>query len=193
VTSWYERWRFSRACLCSVNCLLCELPLHGEPHPSVSQPTEGREQRPPQDTRPRRRLSSDKFEQSLADFKDPESGGFDADKALSLLKTFWSAVKATFPDAWGLPPKASWRRSRPTVTGPRGRGTWAAATTTSWLCTSVCVHGSRVTRVQREAQPEPWRLPSSPVECRGLGPRLDQRTANVGVDEVYALLGCETP
>jgi DGQHR domain-containing protein len=44
---------------------------------------------------------------ALADFKDLETDGFDVEKSLTLLKTFWRAVQKTFPEAWGLPPKAS--------------------------------------------------------------------------------------
>ena len=43
---------------------------------------------------------------ALADFRG-EAGEFDVEGALSLLKTFWRAVAATFPDAWGLPPRVS--------------------------------------------------------------------------------------
>jgi DGQHR domain-containing protein len=44
---------------------------------------------------------------ALSDYKDAEAGGFDVNKALVLLKTFWRAVRTTFPEAWGRPPKTS--------------------------------------------------------------------------------------
>jgi DGQHR domain-containing protein len=44
---------------------------------------------------------------ALSDFRDAEDEGFDVERALSLLKTFWRAVARTFPDAWGLPPRVS--------------------------------------------------------------------------------------
>jgi DGQHR domain-containing protein len=52
------------------------------------------------------------IENSLSDgalfrFRDPVNGQCDTDKAVTLLKHYWDAVRETFPNAWGLPPKQS--------------------------------------------------------------------------------------
>jgi len=52
------------------------------------------------------------LEHSLSDgalyrFRDPGSGEGDVEAMLHLLKSFWRAVHATFPEAWGLPPRKS--------------------------------------------------------------------------------------
>jgi DGQHR domain-containing protein len=52
------------------------------------------------------------LEHSISDgalyrFRDPASGEGDVEAMLGLLKSFWAAVKVTFPDAWGLLPRKS--------------------------------------------------------------------------------------
>jgi DGQHR domain-containing protein len=52
------------------------------------------------------------IENSLSDgalfrFRDPVSSHCDNDRAIAVLKNFWSAVQCVFPRAWGLPPKKS--------------------------------------------------------------------------------------
>ncbi len=51
-------------------------------------------------------------ENSLSDgalyrHRDPVTGTGDSEAMLSLLMSFWTAVRQTFPDAWGLPPRRS--------------------------------------------------------------------------------------
>src|SRR5262249_54360147 len=43
---------------------------------------------------------------ALSDCKGDDDS-FDEDRALALLKTFWRAVRRTWPDAWGLPSNKS--------------------------------------------------------------------------------------
>jgi DGQHR domain-containing protein len=52
------------------------------------------------------------LEHSISDgalyrFRDPASGKGDAEAMLGLLTSFWQAVKDTFPEAWGIPPRKS--------------------------------------------------------------------------------------
>jgi len=44
---------------------------------------------------------------ALYDFRDPATGEGDAEAMLNVLKSYWSAVEATFPDAWNQPPRRS--------------------------------------------------------------------------------------
>ena len=44
---------------------------------------------------------------ALYRFRDPDTGEGDASKMLETLWNFWSAVKATWPKAWDLPPRKS--------------------------------------------------------------------------------------
>jgi DGQHR domain-containing protein len=51
-------------------------------------------------------------ENSLSDgalyrFRDPATGEGDAEAMLDLLKDYWAAVRETFPEAWGQPPRRS--------------------------------------------------------------------------------------
>ncbi len=52
------------------------------------------------------------LENSISDgalyrFRDPATGEGDAEAMLELVKAFWTAVRETFPDAWGLPARRS--------------------------------------------------------------------------------------
>ena len=52
------------------------------------------------------------LENSLSDgalnrFRDPATGGGEAEKMLQLVKAYWSAVAAVFPDSWGQNPRRS--------------------------------------------------------------------------------------
>lgn len=52
------------------------------------------------------------LENSLSDgalyrYRDPLTGEGDAEAMLQLVKLFWEAVRDTFPDAWGQPPRRS--------------------------------------------------------------------------------------
>ncbi len=52
------------------------------------------------------------LENSISDgalyrFRDPSTGQGDTDAMLHLLKSFWTAVRDVFPDAWALPPRRS--------------------------------------------------------------------------------------
>lgn len=52
------------------------------------------------------------IENSLSDgalyhFRDPATGEGDVEAMLNILKSYWSAVEATFPDAWNQPPRRS--------------------------------------------------------------------------------------
>ncbi len=52
------------------------------------------------------------LENSLTDgalyrYRDPDTGEGDAEAMLTLLTDYWSAVRAVFPHAWGLPPRRS--------------------------------------------------------------------------------------
>ncbi len=52
------------------------------------------------------------IENSLSDgilyrFRDPNTGGGDTDRMLSILKNFWGAVSQVYREAWGLPPRRS--------------------------------------------------------------------------------------
>ncbi|GAB3446546.1 hypothetical protein GCM10027517_28940 [Phycicoccus ginsengisoli] len=47
------------------------------------------------------------YEGALYQYRDPRDGSGDEEQMLLHLKFFWSAVKAVFPDAWGLPPRRS--------------------------------------------------------------------------------------
>ena len=52
------------------------------------------------------------LEHSISDgalyrFRDPATGEGDADAMLGLVQAFWTAVRETFPDAWGLPARRS--------------------------------------------------------------------------------------
>ena len=44
---------------------------------------------------------------ALYRYRDPATGEGDTDAMLSLLKDYWTAVKTTFPDAWGKKPRLS--------------------------------------------------------------------------------------
>jgi DGQHR domain-containing protein len=44
---------------------------------------------------------------ALYEFRDPKTGDGDIEKMLIVLKKYWSAVKETFPLAWGLPSRKS--------------------------------------------------------------------------------------
>lgn len=44
---------------------------------------------------------------ALYDHRDPLTGEGDAEAMLAVLKPFWSAVAAVFPEAWDLPPRRS--------------------------------------------------------------------------------------
>ena len=44
---------------------------------------------------------------ALYEFRDPKTGDGDIEKMLEVLKKYWSAVKETFPEAWGLPSRKS--------------------------------------------------------------------------------------
>lgn len=44
---------------------------------------------------------------SLYPFRDPVTGAGDSESMLAILKTFWAAVRDTFPEAWDLPPRKS--------------------------------------------------------------------------------------
>ncbi len=44
---------------------------------------------------------------ALYRFRERDTGGGDADAMLDLLTSYWRAVKTTFRDAWGLPPRRS--------------------------------------------------------------------------------------
>jgi DGQHR domain-containing protein len=44
---------------------------------------------------------------SLYEFRDPATGAGDTDAVLGVLKGFWAAVEAAFPDAWKKPPRRS--------------------------------------------------------------------------------------
>lgn len=44
---------------------------------------------------------------ALYEFRDPVTGGGDTEAMLSLLFNFWEAVRQTWPEAWGLPPRKS--------------------------------------------------------------------------------------
>jgi DGQHR domain-containing protein len=44
---------------------------------------------------------------ALYAFRDPQTGGGDAHAMLALLTRYWRAVRTTFPDAWGQPPRRS--------------------------------------------------------------------------------------
>jgi len=54
-----------------------------------------------------RMLENSLYDGVLYYYRDPESGEGDIDSMLHVLKEYWMAVKATFPDAWGLPPRRS--------------------------------------------------------------------------------------
>jgi DGQHR domain-containing protein len=44
---------------------------------------------------------------ALYEFRDPQTGDGDVEKMLLVLKHYWSAVKESFPKAWGLPSRKS--------------------------------------------------------------------------------------
>lgn len=44
---------------------------------------------------------------ALYRFRDPATGGGDTDRMLEVLRDFWSAVRDTWPDEFGLPPRKS--------------------------------------------------------------------------------------
>jgi len=44
---------------------------------------------------------------ALYHLRDPRSGVGDADAMLTIVKSYWAAVRIVFPDAWGLPPRRS--------------------------------------------------------------------------------------
>jgi hypothetical protein len=44
---------------------------------------------------------------ALYHLRDPMSGLGDIDAMLRIVKSFWTAVRIVFPDAWGLPPRRS--------------------------------------------------------------------------------------
>lgn len=44
---------------------------------------------------------------ALYSFRDPATGGGDADKMMDLLMAFWAAVRDVFADAWDKPPRQS--------------------------------------------------------------------------------------
>jgi len=44
---------------------------------------------------------------ALYHLRDPMSGAGDMDAMLKIVKSFWTAVRIVFPDAWGLPPRRS--------------------------------------------------------------------------------------
>jgi hypothetical protein len=46
-------------------------------------------------------------DRALYRFRDPASGKGDVEAMLGLLTSFWQAVKYTFPEAWGIPPRKS--------------------------------------------------------------------------------------
>lgn len=47
------------------------------------------------------------YEGALYQYRDPRDGTGDQEEMLLHLKIFWSLVRATFPDAWALPPRRS--------------------------------------------------------------------------------------
>jgi len=54
-----------------------------------------------------RMLENSLYDGALYHFRDPDTGEGDAESMLFLLKEFWGAVRQTFPEAWGLPPRRS--------------------------------------------------------------------------------------
>lgn len=54
-----------------------------------------------------RMLENSLTEGALHQFRDPRTGHGNEDSMLELLKAYWTAVRAVFDDAWGLPPKQS--------------------------------------------------------------------------------------
>lgn len=52
-------------------------------------------------------LENSLYDGALYQFRDPDTGEGDVSKMLELLKTFWTAVQETFPEAWGLPSRRS--------------------------------------------------------------------------------------
>lgn len=54
-----------------------------------------------------RALENSIVDGALYRWRDPKTGDGSIDQMLMLLKPFWSAVRAVFPDAWGLPPRRS--------------------------------------------------------------------------------------
>jgi DGQHR domain-containing protein len=52
-------------------------------------------------------LESSISDGALYDYRDPATGDGDVDAMASLLKNYWTAVRETFPEAWGLPPRKS--------------------------------------------------------------------------------------
>src|SRR5262245_47553648 len=54
-----------------------------------------------------RMLENSLYDGVLYYYRDPDSGEGDTESMLRVLKEYWTAVKATFPDAWGLPPRRS--------------------------------------------------------------------------------------
>lgn len=54
-----------------------------------------------------RMLDNSLTDGALYRFRDPRTGSGDDDPMTDLLKNYWSAVRETFSDAWGLPPRKS--------------------------------------------------------------------------------------
>jgi hypothetical protein len=48
-------------------------------------------------------------------FRDRQSGEYNVEGMLRLLRHYWSAVACVFEDAWGKPPKESWLSGGPGV------------------------------------------------------------------------------
>jgi DGQHR domain-containing protein len=54
-----------------------------------------------------RMIENSLYEGALYQYRDPTDGSGDVEQMLLHLKTYWSLVRATFPEAWNLPPRKS--------------------------------------------------------------------------------------
>jgi DGQHR domain-containing protein len=52
-------------------------------------------------------LESSISDGALYDYRDTATGDGDVDAMATLMKNYWTAVRETFPEAWGLPPRKS--------------------------------------------------------------------------------------
>ena len=54
-----------------------------------------------------RMIENSLYDGALYQYRDPRDGSGDQEQMLLHLKIYWSLVKATFPEAWALPPRRS--------------------------------------------------------------------------------------